>query len=247
MAQPHRLTVATRSYDGRERRHAHRFHQIVLPVAGSLEMAVDAEQGRVGDGQGVIVADGTPHSFLARGGNRFVVLDLPPHALLPDAALRQADAFFAVDAALDSLIRYLASEAADAPLDDPTAHHAAALLLRALERRRAPSPDGAAGDPIARAQALMRARCGEALSVAELAHAVGLSPSQFHERFRARAGTTPARFLNDVRLDRAEALLRSGDLPPAEVALAVGFSDQSALTRSLKRRRGVTPGALRGR
>jgi AraC-like DNA-binding protein len=247
LAQPHRLTVATRSYDGRERQHAHRFHQIVLPVAGSLEMAVDAEQGRVGDGQGVIVADGTPHSFLARGSNRFVVLDLPPHALLPDAALRQADAFFTVDAALDSLIRYLASEAADAPLDDPTAHHAAALLLRALERRRTSSPDGAAGDPVARAQALMRARCGEALGVAELAQAVGLSPSQFHERFRARVGMTPARFLNDVRLDRAEALLRSGDLPPAEVALAVGFSDQSALTRSLKRRRGVTPGALRGR
>ncbi len=254
MAQPPRLTVSTRSYDGVERRHAHAFHQIVLPVAGALEMTVEAAQGRVGDGQGVIVATGAPHSFAARGDNRFVVLDLPPHALLPDAALHQADAFFAVDVALDALVRYLASEAANAPLDDPTAHHAAALLLRALERRRAPHPAGeAAGDaarrgadPIARAQTLMRDRCAEPLTVAELAEAVGLAPSRFHELFRARTGTTPARFLNTVRLDRAEALLRSGDLPLAEVAQAVGFSDQSALTRSLKRRRGVTPGGVRG-
>lgn len=250
MAQPPRLTVSTRSYDGVERRHAHGFHQIVLPVAGALEMTVEAAQGRVGDGQGVIVATGAPHSFAARGDNRFVVLDLPPHALLPDAALHQADAFFAVDAALDALVRYLASEAANAPLDDPTAHHAAALLLRALERRRAPHPAGQGAeqgsDPIARAHNLMRDRCAEPLTVADLAEAVGLAPSRFHELFRARTGTTPARFLNDLRLDRAEALLRSGDLPLAEVAQAVGFSDQSALTRSLKRRRGVTPGALRG-
>lgn len=249
MAQPPRLSVSTRSYDGVERRHTHGFHQIVLPVAGSLEMTVKAAQGQVGDGQGVIVATGAPHSFAARGDNRFVVLDLPPHALLPEAALHQADAFFAVDAALDALVRYLASEAAHAPLDAPTAHHAAALLLRALERRRAPrqTADVTTGDPIARAQTLMRDRCAEPLTVAALAETVGLAPSQFHEAFRARTGTTPARFLNALRLDRAETLLRSGDLPLAEVAQAVGFSDQSALTRSLKRRRGVTPGALRGK
>ncbi len=242
-ARPPRLTLSTRSYDGRERRHAHGFHQIVLPVAGCLEMAVGAARDRVGDGRGVIVAGGTPHSFHAAGANRFVVLDLPPHALVPERAVRRADAFFPVDAALDSLVRYLAAEAADAPLDAPTAHHAAALLLRALERRR---DDPAQADgPIGRALALMAERCAEPPTVAALAAMVGLAPSRFHELFRAQTGISPARRLAELRLDRAEALLRSGDLPIAEVALAVGFSDQSALTRSLKRRRGATPAALR--
>ncbi len=243
MTRPPRLTLSTRSYDGRERRHAHGFHQIVLPVAGSLAMEVDAARDRVGDGRGVIVAGGTPHSFFGAGDNRFVVLDLPAHALLPDAVVRRAGAFFAIDPALDSLTRYLAFEAADAPLDGPTAHHAAALLLRALERRHdAPAP---AADPIDRALVLMRDRCAEPLTVEVIAQAAGLAPSRFHELFRARTGTTPARRLTGFRLDRAEALLRSGDVPLAEVALAVGFSDQSALTRCLKRLRGTTPAALR--
>lgn len=244
MASPHRPSVSTRSYDGFERRHAHEHHQIVLPIAGTLDMEVGGACGRVGDGRGVLVADGVPHSFRSAGTNRFVVLDVPAAGgLVPETAVRACDAFFAVDTALDGLVRYLAAEAADRPLDPVLAHHAAGLLLRALESRR-PAP-AVPDDPVERALALMAERCEEPLTVAELAAAVGLAPSRFHERFRAQTGTTPARRLADLRLDRAEALLRAGDLPLAEVALAVGFSDQSALTRSLRRRRGTTPGALR--
>ena len=243
MAGPERPTVTTRSYDGRELRHAHGFHQIVLPVAGSLQMEVGAARGTVGDDRGAIVPGGTAHSFRGCGSNRFVVLDLPPHALLPDRAIRSsAEAFFEIDAALAALVRYLAFEAADTPMDSPTAHHASALLLRAIERRR---PAATPADPIDRALSLMRDRCTEPLTVAELAAAAGLGRSRFHALFRARTGMTPARLLTQLRLDRADALLRSGDMAIAEVALAVGFSEQSALTRSLKRQRGVTPAALR--
>ncbi|BAI76106.1 AraC-like transcription regulator (plasmid) [Azospirillum sp. B510] len=249
MASPHRPTVSARSYDGHERRHAHDHHQIVLPVTGTLDMEVGGARGRVGDGQGVLVADGVPHSFRSGGTNRFVVLDVPAAGLVPEAVVRACDAFFAIDGALDGLVCYLAAEAADRPLDPVLAHHAAGLLLRALETRRSAEPAPPVlplpADPIDRALALMAERCGEALTVAELAEAAGLAPSRFHERFRVRTGSTPARLLAELRLDRAEALLRDGRLPLAEVALAVGFSDQTALTRSLRRRRGTTPGALR--
>ncbi|CAO3439754.1 helix-turn-helix domain-containing protein [Azospirillum endophyticum] len=243
MASPHRPIVSTRSYDGHERRHAHDHHQIVLPVAGTLDMEVGGACGRVGDGHGVLVADGVPHSFRSGGTNRFVVLDVPAGGLVPEAAVQACDAFFTIDGALDGLVRYLAVEAADRPLDPVLAHHSAGLLLRALEARQ-PSASVPA-DPIDRALALMAERCDEPLTVAELAEAAGLAPSRFHERFRARTGRTPASLLADLRLDRAEALLREGCLPLAEVALAVGFSDQSALTRSLRRRRGTTPGLVR--
>ena len=243
MASPHRPTVSTRSYDGHERRHAHDHHQIVLPVAGTLDMEVGGACGRVGDGRGVLVADGVPHSFRSGGTNRFVVLDVPAAGLMPEAAVRACDAFFAIDGALDGLVRYLAAEAADKPRDPVLAHHSAGLLLRALEARQPPLP--LSDDPIDRALALMAERCAEPLTVAELAEAAGLAPSRFNERFRARTGSTPAAMLAELRLDRAEALLRDGRLPLAEVALAVGFSDQSALTRSLRRRRGITPGAVR--
>ena len=85
----------------------------------------------------------------------------------------------------------------------------------------------------------------ERLTVRALARSAGMGLSRFHEQFRWETGCTPAERLLVTRLDRAEDLLRETSLPIAEIALAVGFSDQSALTRSFRRRRGTTPAAVR--
>jgi AraC family transcriptional regulator len=44
------------------------------------------------------------------------------------------------------------------------------------------------------------------------------------------------------RGERAQQLLREGDLSLAEVAACTGFSDQSQFTHHFKRLAGVTPG-----
>jgi AraC-like DNA-binding protein len=59
-------------------------------------------------------------------------------------------------------------------------------------------------------------------------------------------GTPPHRYLVQVRVQSAHALLALGTEKRslAEVAAAAGFSDQSHLTRHFKRVLGVTPGQL---
>jgi AraC-like DNA-binding protein len=42
-------------------------------------------------------------------------------------------------------------------------------------------------------------------------------------------------------------MIRGSDERLAEIALAVGFSEESALCRAFRRRRGVTPASLRPR
>jgi transcriptional regulator GlxA family with amidase domain len=91
----------------------------------------------------------------------------------------------------------------------------------------------------------MRERYAENLTVADLAEEAGLAASQFHALFRRATGATPARALAELRLDRAGELLCGTGLPIAEIALMVGFSDQSALTRCFRRRRGTTPERVR--
>jgi transcriptional regulator GlxA family with amidase domain len=115
--------------------------------------------------------------------------------------------------------------------------------IDAIGRRIAPA--AGPSPPIARAMALARVRFAGRLTVGALARAAAMGPSRFHERFRQEIGVTPAQYIADLRLDHAAALLRSGRMPIAEIALAAGFSDQSAMTRCLRRRRGVTPAALR--
>lgn len=64
--------------------------------------------------------------------------------------------------------------------------------------------------------------------------------------FARLTGATPYRYLESARVNRALELLEQG-LPPAEAALAAGFSDQSHLSRACRTRLGVTPGACRRR
>jgi transcriptional regulator GlxA family with amidase domain len=125
-------------------------------------------------------------------------------------------------------------------------HHAAALLAAAVRARTAPAPrQGPSAVLVQAALAHMRAGLARPLRIAALAQALGCSPRTLQLAFRSETGRTPADHLAELRLDQATALLLQGRLPLAEVALACGYSEQSALTRAMRRRRGQTPGALR--
>ena len=52
----------------------------------------------------------------------------------------------------------------------------------------------------------------------------------------------PHQYIIAQRVERASSLLRRGDLTPGQVAVLVGFYDQSHLNRHFKRLVGVTPG-----
>jgi AraC family transcriptional regulator len=79
--------------------------------------------------------------------------------------------------------------------------------------------------------------------MAALAH---LSPSHFARQFKATTGLPPHQYVIERRVERAQDLLR-GDakLGLAEVALRVGFSDQSKFSFHFKRIVGVTPRQFR--
>ena len=83
------------------------------------------------------------------------------------------------------------------------------------------------------------------LSVTALAAVAGCSPAQLSRRTRRVLGLSPAQYVLRSRVDRAVALLAGGDAPLADVALRCGFSDQAALTRTVARLTGRTPGQVR--
>jgi AraC-like DNA-binding protein len=86
----------------------------------------------------------------------------------------------------------------------------------------------------------LAAHLAERFSLAELAGAVGISPSHLRQAFTADVGVSPSAYLTRLRVDRAAELLTAGR-PIKEVAATVGFCDPSHLTRRFKRLRGVTP------
>jgi AraC family transcriptional regulator len=80
----------------------------------------------------------------------------------------------------------------------------------------------------------------------QMAAVVHLSPYHFARQFKAATGLPPHQYVITRRVERAQHLLRAdGELGLAEVALRVGFSDQSKFSLHFKRIVGVTPRQFR--
>jgi AraC family transcriptional regulator len=81
--------------------------------------------------------------------------------------------------------------------------------------------------------------------LSRLAELCGLSVDHFSRAFRESTGEPPHRYLLRRRLARARRLLLRTDQPIADIALALGFTDQSHLTNLFRRQYGITPGRVR--
>lgn len=88
--------------------------------------------------------------------------------------------------------------------------------------------------------ALIEERCADTLPLAMLAATVGMSRYHFVRTFRREVGMTPHAWQIDARIRHARKLLAE-DMPLAEVALRLGFADQSHFQRAFKQRVAATP------
>ncbi|WP_317441141.1 helix-turn-helix domain-containing protein [Streptomyces collinus] len=59
--------------------------------------------------------------------------------------------------------------------------------------------------------------------------------------------TTPSRYVEEIRMEAAQAMLEGGDDPMAAVARRTGFGSPESLRRASTRNLGITPGAYRAR
>ncbi len=89
------------------------------------------------------------------------------------------------------------------------------------------------------------ARLGEPIGLEQLASVAGMGAWSFGKRFRATFGLAPHDYVLRRRLEWAQRLLARGDAPVKVVATTCGFADQAHMTRVMRGKFGVTPGAFR--
>ncbi|HNX58354.1 MAG TPA: AraC family transcriptional regulator [Spirochaetota bacterium] len=90
----------------------------------------------------------------------------------------------------------------------------------------------------------IRANAARSITLGELSDLAGLSPFYLSRSFHDATGLPPSEYLTQIRVRRARTLL-AGDSSLAQIALAVGFSDQSHFTRRFRSIEGITPAAYR--
>lgn len=236
--------------------HTHETFAISVVHGGATMLGCRGGQWLIPAGCVVFLPPGEPHACNPRPGGEFVYrmfymerawfesrcanapspggpggLDLEHPALLEDPALIQA------------FLDFAASQDQCAPATEKLA-----LWERALQAFLDCTPSHVLTGGQARAErraARMAARViaerpEEALSMAELAQACGVSPTHLPRIFRQTLGLTPLAYQNQLRVELAKRLLASGT-PIAQTAAQAGFADQSHLNRVFRRYAGATP------
>lgn len=100
------------------------------------------------------------------------------------------------------------------------------------------------GDTLAPAIAWARGHL-DTVDLEALARRAGLSLRTFHRRCVEQLGTTPAKLLDKLRVERARDLLAASDLPAKTLAASCGFTSAARMKRAFERELGMGPRAYR--
>jgi transcriptional regulator GlxA family with amidase domain len=100
-------------------------------------------------------------------------------------------------------------------------------------------------DRIQSALSYARRNLQTTLSVEQLATVANLSPRQFSRAFRAETGQSPAKAVENLRVEAARLMMEQGQLPIDIVARETGFADRERMRRAFLRAFGQPPQAIR--
>lgn len=140
----------------------------------------------------------------------------------------------------------------DRPSDGIICAHIATTILAAAVRSWAESgcaPEdwpARASDPfIGRVLDAIHAEPGRAWSLVDLASLGAMSRSAFAERFRTVVGTTPLRYLSQVRIAAAKRHLADDGLTVSETSRMLGYASEEGFSRAFRRHVGALPSTWR--
>ncbi|MBA4788689.1 MAG: AraC family transcriptional regulator [Rhizobiales bacterium] len=236
---------------------------LCLVLQGSKEVASGAEAWRFHAGQTLLVSADTPiqgRVVEASGGAPYLAVSLDLDLGLLRDTLGEISAFAGVpdtpgprilvsetDAAVADCIRRLVTlpERADAqavlrPALLKELHYWLLQGRHGAMLRRLARPEGHA-QRIARAVAVLRADFATPLPVRRLAEAAGMSPSAFHQHFKAVTSLTPLQFQKQLRLIEARHRLMAGGMAVSSAAFDVGYESVSQFSRDYSRMFGASP------
>ncbi|WP_433198399.1 GlxA family transcriptional regulator [Nocardia sp. CA-107356] len=92
----------------------------------------------------------------------------------------------------------------------------------------------------------VRERLAEPINIPDAAKAIGVSKRTLQRCVQRTLGTSPIRFIQDLRIEHASHLLRTTELSMETIARKVGYEHANTLRVLLRERTGKTTMALRG-
>ena len=163
------------SYEGERNHERHPHAQVVLPIAGELEISIGGAEGRLTPSCAAFVAPGVPHSQLATVSNAFLIVNCDlAECGVPAAEQLAEQIFLPVSEATRHLIGF-AELSRDSFSQPGTTQCWMPLLLNSFLERPVCRPSR-----LAVLERLIDAHPGAPWTVGEMARRIGISPSRLH-------------------------------------------------------------------
>jgi transcriptional regulator GlxA family with amidase domain len=93
----------------------------------------------------------------------------------------------------------------------------------------------------------MHQSLADQVSLILLSRSVNLSPSRLRQLFKKETGRSPMQYLQELRMQHAEYLLRNTFLSVKEIAFMSGVRQVSSFVHTFKKRHGISAGEFRAR
>lgn len=92
---------------------------------------------------------------------------------------------------------------------------------------------------------MMEFNLNTGIGLEEIARQQNISREKLHQMFRRHLKVSPGAYFQELRLRRAESLLREGNLSIQAVAGETGYASSAAFIREFRKKNGCTPGEFR--
>jgi AraC family transcriptional regulator len=118
-------------------------------------------------------------------------------------------------------------------------------LLAQMARDSLPRTDSRCPHWLVQTKEFLHAHFAERVSLETIAAEAGVHPSHLIRAFGQHFHCTIGNYVRELRIQQARHVLSTSETPLSEIALAVGYSDQSHFTTAFKRQTGISPGEYR--
>ena len=247
---------------GQIREHVVPFHQVSIPIAGTLTTRRQTSTGRTVTkscgkaGNICLTPAGQPIAASWNAELEHLAIHLEENYLKSFAAENNFSPGFELTEAYgnrDHLIRHIGltlvnETKAESPsgklFSESLTQTLIFHLLQNYSTAKFASRDlqgGLSGYRLRQVKEYIGENLEEDLSLSEIAAVAKLSQFHFSRAFRKTAGMTPQQFVMRQRIERAKELLAENDLPIIEISLRTGFKNQSHFTTLFRKFTKLTP------
>lgn len=220
----------------------HPHGELVYIKEGQLNMTVDGVEYRLNAGDAVVIFPYLPHSYESAPDTESILLLFDPAATVFDNTLlsKKPICCRAENSAVHSLMARAVEMLDMGKRKTAMAYLNAALgeLLELLELEERDSPSG---DIAVQLLSYCEAHFGEDITVQRIADELYISASYVSKVFSQKLKTGFRAYINDLRIHKAQTLLKETDQKILQIMETCGFQNQSSFNRVFREHCGMSP------